>query len=308
MLKNLFTALATLFSVFSFAQSSTIQPNTGSQGQTLPIIISGQNVQFQSGSPTVSLHYSQGSGTISQGTITGFSNIQVNSPSQISGTLVIPSNAANGSYNLFVNAGTSTFDLSAFTVQPATSNSIQMIPNGIKPGNTISGLSVSVPAASFKNAMSGIAKVWLSKGSIVLDNFTNISVQSASSFTADFSTPANVSQGMYDMNVYENSGAMHVLVNAFEIAPDVSLADREILQYSFYPNPTSDILKVEFSGADQESTFEILDLNGRLIQSHTISATEGKFSFSVASLAKGMYLIRLRNQAEVLSVQKWQKD
>ncbi len=308
--KALLLFLVCLFGGSLMAQSSSIQPNTGTQGQTLPIIISGQNTQYQAGSATVQLQYSQGSLTINQGSLTGFTNIQVNSPTQITGTLVVPSNAPFGSYNLMVMAGSSTmtFDASAFTVQAPSSNSIQMQPNGVKPGNTVNGMTVTVPGGSFKSAITGINKVWLSKGTVVLENFSNISVQNASTFTADFTAPANVPQGMYDMNVFENSGAMHVRVGAFEISNDVSLVERPLFNFSYFPNPAQDYLKVSYAEANTATTFEIVDLNGRLIQSYTAEGSEGEMAFSISNLAKGMYLLRVQQAGSVVTVKKWQKN
>lgn len=301
--------LALLFGGSLLAQSSSISPNVGSAGQTLPIIISGQNTQYQSGSATVHLQYSQGSASISQGSTTGFMNIQVSSPTQITGTLVIPANVPNGSYDMLVVAGSSTvtFDQAAFTVQPATSNLIQVNPRGLKPGTTLSGMSISVPGASFKNAITGINKVWLSKGTTVLEGFSNIAVQNATTFTADFTAPANVPQGMYTMNVFENSGAMHVMLGVFEIANDVSLVEQPIFHFSYFPNPASDYLKVNYSEASPQTSFEILDLNGRRIQSFKVEEPEGQLEFQISALAKGSYLLKVTKAGSVLSVQKWIK-
>lgn len=307
MQKPLLLGLVTLLSGSLFAQSSSIQPNVGSQGQTLPIIISGQNTQYQSATPTVRLRYSQGSTSISQGSISGFTNIQVNSPTQMSGTLVIPGNVPNGSYDLIVSAGTSTIDLSAFTVQPPASNSITMVPNGVKPGNTLNGMTITVPGASFKTALAGIQKVWLSKGPLVLEDFSNINVQNSSTFTADFAAAANVPQGFYDMNIYENSGAMHVMVNAFEIDNEVSLSERPVISFSYFPNPAEDYLYLEYSGAEQGMSMEILDLQGRVLQTRKSSNSEGQSEFYIAELTQGTYLLRLSQQGKVLSVKKWQK-
>lgn len=308
--KFLLLFLVSIFGGSLLAQSSSISPNVGSAGQTLPIIISGQNTQYQAGSATVHLQYSQGSASISQGSTTGFMNIQVSSPTQITGTLVIPTNVPNGSYDMLVVAGSSTvtFDQAAFTVQAATSNLIQMNPRGVKPGNSVNGMTISVPGASFKNAMTGINKIWLSKGPTVLETFSNISVQNGSTFTADFNAPANAPQGMYDMNVYENSGAMHVMLGAFEISNDVSLIEQPIFNFSYFPNPASDYLKVEYAEAASQTSFEILDLNGRLIQSFEVEDTEGEMEFQINDLAKGTYLLKVSKYGSVLTVKKWIKN
>ncbi len=308
MRKALLVTLVSLMGVGVYAQSSSIQPNVGSQGQSLPIIISGQNTQYQAGSATVHLQYSQGSTSISMGSMSGFTNIQVNSSNQISGTLVIPTNAPNGSYDLLVVAGSVTYDQSAFTVQPPTSNMVQMNPNGVQPGNSLSGMTISVPGGSFKNAVSGIQNVWLSRGPVVLEAFSNINVLNSNSFTADLSVAANVPHGMYDINVYENSGAMHVMVEAFEIAPDVSLEDPQILNFSYYPNPAKDYLKVEYSSTNAETVFEILDLNGRLIQSHKAEGEVGEMEFSISDLSNGIYLLRVKKDGRLITTKKWQKN
>lgn len=305
--KSLFAFILLLASGSLVAQSSAIQPNTGAQGQSLPIIISGQNTNYQAGSPTVRLQYTQGSTVISQGSISGFMNLQVHSPNSITGALVIPTNAPNGTYDLFVNAGTSTLSQAAFTIQPSTSNVAQLSINGAQPGTTINGMMISIPGGSFKASATGINNVWLSKGITILEEFTNITVASSSSFTADLNVPTWAPEGMYDINVYENSGAMHVAIAAFEIDNSFSIAERTIFNFSYFPNPAQDYLRVDYAGSDKSSRIEILDLNGRLLQSQLANPGEGSIEFALDGLAKGMYLLRIQQEGKVLSTKKWQK-
>ncbi len=305
--KKLFVLIFGLISAGLMAQSSSISPNRGAKGQTLPIIISGQNTNYQAGSPTVRLQYTQGTMSISQGTISGFVNLSVNNPNQISGTLVIPTSAPNGNYDLIVVAGSSTYDQSAFTVQPSTSNLVQMSPVGGKPGTTVSGITMTIPGGSFKSAVSGINKVWLSRGINVVESFSNINVQNSTTFTTDLSIPANLPEGLYDINVYENSGAMHVTLNAFEVDQQFSLVEGPLFNFSYFPNPAQTSLKIEYSEADDNTVFTLLDLQGRTIQSLRAEAPQGQLEFNVADMKSGMYLLRISRGNEVLSTQKWQK-
>lgn len=305
--KSLFVFLLALASGSLMAQSSSIQPNVGAQGQSLPIIISGQNTNYQAGSPTVRLQYSQGSTVISQGSISGFMNLQVQSPNQITGALVIPNNAPNGSYDLFVNAGTSTLTTGAFTIQPSTSNVVQISVNGAQPGSSVNGMTISVPAGSFKSAATGINNVWISKGVTIIEGFSNISVVNGSSFTADLMVPSNAPEGMYDINIYENSGAMHVAIGAFEIDNSFTLIERPIFNFSFFPNPAQDVLKVEYAGSSKPSKIEILDLNGRVLQSQDLAQGEGATEFQISDLSNGVYLLRIQQDGQVLTTKKWQK-
>lgn len=65
-----------------------------------------------------------------------------------------------------------------------------------------------------------------------------------------------------------------------------------------YPNPTSDILNVKHN-LDQVDRIEILDLSGRLIMSDNMFNGS---SIDVSALAEGVYLLKLINSNETLSL------
>src|SRR5690606_22333170 len=106
--KILLSAFGWALSTALMAQSiSGISPAVGNQGQTLPIIISGQNTSFMQGSVSMILH--QGSYTIGQ--CNGFSNVVVVNNSSISANLSVPGGAPVGFYDLLMSGtGSSTLN------------------------------------------------------------------------------------------------------------------------------------------------------------------------------------------------------
>ena len=74
-----------------------------------------------------------------------------------------------------------------------------------------------------------------------------------------------------------------------------------------YPNPTHDVLNVEFTSENDETAIiKMIDAAGRLIYTESLNATSGanRTSIQVADFAKGVYLIQveMNNQIEKLRV------
>lgn len=102
-----------------------------------------------------------------------------------------------------------------------------------------------------------------------------------------------------------NASANRTLVANFEqIVTGVRNTINEISK--IYPNPTSDILRVEIL-SKQSSTImlQILDMKGCILQSKTLVAASGKLntSFDVSRLANGNYILHLQDEEGIVSYQ-----
>ena len=65
-----------------------------------------------------------------------------------------------------------------------------------------------------------------------------------------------------------------------------------------YPNPTHELLNVEFTSENNENAIiRLVDAAGRVVYSDSIDATEGANSaaINVSSFAKGVYLLQLES-------------
>jgi hypothetical protein len=68
---------------------------------------------------------------------------------------------------------------------------------------------------------------------------------------------------------------------------------------SIYPNPTSDILNIDFSASQKENcSINLVDITGKSMQQSTISALEGfnHQSMEISRLAKGIYMLIVKTK------------
>jgi hypothetical protein len=72
-----------------------------------------------------------------------------------------------------------------------------------------------------------------------------------------------------------------------------SLLENDLSAITIYPNPSSNILNIDLSSANEEvKSISIVDITGKLIQ--TIDVLENTYiSLNVSSLASGLYHIKI---------------
>ncbi|AEV31140.1 T9SS type A sorting domain-containing protein [Owenweeksia hongkongensis] len=307
MTKKIFTlALGLALSSGLMAQTiSGITPATGNQGQTLPIIVSGQNTAFTQGSMTMFL--SQGSYTIGQAG-SGIANISIVNSTTISANLNVPGSAPVGFYDLYImGTGSSTLNkTSAFEVAQPSGASVAVSPNGGQPGKAFSA-TFTVSGASFKSsAQQTIEKVWLSLNGEVITDITNISVVNATTFTADVNVPVGTTQGMWDVNVYTDDNMMYTSTASFDIDNTFSRAEYNNVDFKIYPNPVTTELTAVFETQYSDMDVQIFDLTGKAVSqySYSVEVQENLIKVNTENLAKGSYTIQFISNDEVVAAKK----
>lgn len=306
MAKKLLTTFAfVLLAYLSGAQGITsVNPGVGNRGQTLPLIVSGQNTNFSS-QASATLFLKQGSFTISQGTMT-----VVNS-NRVDAVITIPSNAPLGFYDLFVNSGSFQSKSAAFVVKQGTNTSNMLVqPAGGKPGNTLTNISFHIPGAQFKSNQSvGINSVWFSKGSQVLNTATNITVINPNTFTADVMIPSGTTQGKWNVNVLTNDDISYTKSEGFLIDQTFVIGEWGISlnDFKLYPNPTTDYLHLEFDqNVNSDLKVVVLDMTGKVLKADfEVNYDDKIIKTDVADLPKGNYVIQLTYKDHILSSKKW---
>jgi extracellular elastinolytic metalloproteinase len=81
----------------------------------------------------------------------------------------------------------------------------------------------------------------------------------------------------------------------------LAIADENKTIFSVYPNPTADEIYINNSRNIGSAVYKIVDLNGRVIQTNTITLTNGS-KINTSRLSSGMYILTLKtNSGEVFS-------
>lgn len=111
----------------------------------------------------------------------------------------------------------------------------------------------------------------------------------------------SVGQVVYTTNTGAGGSVMAGVQQPYEISVPTALENTEdiILEFSAYPNPTTDILKLRSGVRDFESiSYRLFDMNGKLIKASRITGTET--SVNMQSLAPSVYFIKvIQNDKEI---------
>ena len=77
-----------------------------------------------------------------------------------------------------------------------------------------------------------------------------------------------------------------------------SVEESPIISFNLYPNPTNGLVTVDFaSGVEENITFNVMDVSGKIVFSNTVAANEGsnRVNIDLSSLESGVYLTTLSN-------------
>lgn len=197
---------------FSTAQTiSTVSPNTGNQGQTLAVTISGQNTHFAQGSGTT-VWFSQGSQTIYGTSVTPVTN------TALIMQMSIPGNATLGQWN--VNAFNTTdgnmTKYSAFTVT-TNPNPPQIISIAPDSGMIGQSLSVTITGQNTNFQQGTMTYAWISQGSSTMIQLSSLNITSNTLLSGQLSIPSNLPLGLYDAGVYNTIDGSLSKLSCFKV-------------------------------------------------------------------------------------------
>ena len=178
-------------------------PNAGVVGTTVTITgIAGTGFQ-----PGATVSYQQGATSIT------LTNVVVASPTQITGTLVIPSGSPTGLYNIVV---TNTDGLSGTATNAFTISYPPPVVTSITPNNGNRGWSVSITNLAGSGFRSG-ATVVLRRAGYSDISATGVTVVSGNQITCSFNL-VGTAAGSWNVVVTNTDGQTSTLTNGFTIA------------------------------------------------------------------------------------------
>lgn len=90
--------------------------------------------------------------------------------------------------------------------------------------------------------------------------------------------------------------------NSSNVELDFKKTKELFTQVKVYPNPTSGRFTIELeSTSDSESEYQLLDINGRLIQTKKVSGNRQSVNMDISSQSAGVYLLRIKQGGVVVS-------
>lgn len=87
------------------------------------------------------------------------------------------------------------------------------------------------------------------------------------------------------------AAASSMLLDDVVFNTNLATADFNDTKFTVYPNPTSNLINISNELGAVISTVEMTDLNGRIVKTANVNATEGQVS--VSDLAAGVYMMRI---------------
>lgn len=108
----------------------------------------------------------------------------------------------------------------------------------------------------------------------------------------------SIGQVDYINNSGSNGNTNEGVQQPYEFFQEVGL-EEEIIISAVYPNPTTDIIQIEFENAKQR-TLELFDQNGKLVLKS--ACTGATTSMDLSTLAKGAYTLSVQRDQKTQAI------
>lgn len=79
--------------------------------------------------------------------------------------------------------------------------------------------------------------------------------------------------------------------------PSLSISEAKLLKFEMFPNPSSDMVKVQLPSGTVNASVSMYDYVGRLVYSKKITTVDN--TINVQELSKGMYILRVTTEDKV---------
>lgn len=111
-----------------------------------------------------------------------------------------------------------------------------------------------------------------------------------------FEMPASQDLGVFKMVIKDTSNSN--LSTSIYISVETPSAGinttKTTTTLSAYPNPSSDIVKINYSNANEGNMMIVADMSGRIVRSVNLKTSEGSLNINVDNLPKGIYMYGIK--------------
>ncbi len=269
----------------------SVTPNSGMQGQSLNVSITGLNTNFSQGSNTVKF-FSQGTESFD---IIPISNTAINNNLLNSDIIIFP-NAPTGVYSVGVENNIDGLVMlnNSFTVTQNNKSITTVAPNNGTQGQT---LNVTITGLNTNFSTGSPSFIFMKQGSSTTSiDVLNINAVSATQANVQISINLDAPIGLYDVGYYNIDDGALIKANAFTVnelvigTPEINKATAQI-----YPNPASQVINIASNQTIEEVA--ITDITGRLIATKKPENKQTTIELNIGDLQipKGIYIVKVQS-------------
>jgi len=92
------------------------------------------------------------------------------------------------------------------------------------------------------------------------------------------------------------------LLNGFTYIKNSGTKEYVTQSYSIFPNPVSSEIMIESDKTLNNASFELMDLNGKVLITTTCNNATNEFNIDVKTLSPALYLLRITSQGQTSTV------
>jgi len=193
----------------------------------------------------------------------------------------------------------------------------------ITPGNPTIENNIKVKALAGFSTVSGYKTYelsWIDNNNLVVDIYCWVGMSSSPSSNIVYANIGNLPQGLYtvianlkvntsyqdfeDLSLYHKTNSDTIM---FRVSETLNIEEDTKNDYGFsiYPNPTNNIITVEYSLKDKAvRELQITDVMGRIIATHNLkqnSTENNSITINLSDSPKGIYICTLKYENGMFS-------
>lgn len=258
---------------------TSIDPDSGKQGETILTTITGENTSFASGVTDVFLSLNTNPTEII--TATSFT---ISSDTVLEANFDIPNNASPGLWDVNVD-GLSLEN--GFTVIEVIMSLTTIVPDSATQGDILTA-TITAYNTSFTGTSPNVFLSYSENSSEII-SASSVNVLNDTMLEANLNIPTEASVGLWDVNV-----DMLVLDDGFEVHLLTGLSEFSFAELKVYPNPTNGLINLKIS---ENADVELWDISGNHMS--TFRLHEGNNNINLDSYSSGIYFLNIIGESNI---------
>jgi len=115
--------------------------------------------------------------------------------------------------------------------------------------------------------------------------------------------PINIVPGTYNYSyVVTNGACTDTAMVAVTVDGCLGVDANEVSALEVYPNPVADVLTIANLTIDGNATIALLDVQGKVVYTTTISNVNGNYELDLSKFENGIYVVEVKSELDIQKV------